>query len=145
MAKKETTNSVKPPAQEPEPFPVFDPAEFLAVSNRNLEIATRATSAYLGGAARVNKEIADFVTARVRKDIKTAQDIMSARDSGQAYRCQAEFFNAAIRDYAEETARVMNIVAEIANASLAPVEERTAEVLHYIGERAEQRPAAAAE
>ncbi|GGD11249.1 phasin family protein [Aquisalinus flavus] len=149
MARKEsanpTTASIPETAslKEIEPFPVFDPAEFLKIGNRNLEVATRATTAYLSGAARFNKEIVDFVNGRVRKDIKAAQDIMSARDSEQAYHCHAQFLNTAIRDYADEGAKMLDIIAEAAGASLAPVEERTEEVLHYIDEHGTDRVAAA--
>lgn len=148
MAKKESGDARSASLKEIEPFPVFDPAEFLKIGNRNLEVATRATSAYLDGAARFNKELVEFFNNRARKDIQTAQDIMSARNSEQAYHCQAQFLNSTIRDYANESAKMLNIVAEAADASLTPVEERTGEVLQYIDEHGEDRdenPAVAAE
>ncbi len=120
------------------PFPIFDPAEFAQISNRNLQMASRAASAYYNGATKLNQELMGFVNNRIRKDIETAQEYMAAKTSEQAFHCQAEFVECALRDYADEAAKMLHLAADMARQTMTPMEERAEEVLHSIDVRAEQ-------
>lgn len=99
-------------------FPLFDPGEFAKLGNRNLEVMTRAARAYFDGASEMNKELAEFMSQRMRKDFETARAIMASKNSEDAFSVQAEFVEGAIRDYAEETTRVFGMAADIARHAL---------------------------
>lgn len=117
-------------------FPSFNPGEFSKLGSRNMEVATKAARAYFNGMTKLNQEMMGFFSNRVKKDMETAQTMMTSKTSEQAFHCQAEFVEGAIRDYAEETSKLLNLAADMAHETLAPVEERTEEVLHSIDERA---------
>lgn len=141
MAKNSARGSERPGA-EMSPFPVFDPAEFTKISNRNLGFATRAAQACFDGATRLNQELVGFVNARVKKDIETAQSFMTSKTSEEAFHAQATFVEQAIRDYADETSRMLHLAADLAKETLGAVEERTEDVLQTIDEQAEPPRAA---
>lgn len=107
-----------PTAAEHNFFPLFDPGEFAKLGNRNLEVMTRAARACFDGASEMNKELADFMSQRMRKDFETARAIMASKNSEDAFSVQAEFVEGAIRDYAEETTRVFGMAADIARHAL---------------------------
>ncbi len=132
-------NEGESPYMQITPFPIFDPAEFAKISNRNLQMATRAASACYNGATKLNQEMMNFVNSRIKKDIETAQEYMTAKSSEQAFHCQAEFVECALRDYADEASKMLHLAADMARQTLTPVEERTEEVLHNIEARAAQQ------
>ncbi len=123
-------------------FPLVDPGEFSKLGGRNMEVATRAARAYFNGVTKLNQEMMGFISNRVKKDIETAQTMMTSKTSEQAFHCQAEFVEGAIRDYAAESSKLLNLAADMAHETLAPVEKRTEEVLHSIDERAGNADAA---
>ncbi len=127
------------------PFPVFDLAEMTKLSNRNLEVVSRAARAYLAGAAQLNRAMIEFANARLQKDIETTQAIASSPSSEEAFHTQAIFWEDAFRDYADGASTVLHIAADMAKETLTPVEERAEEMLHELEERADpQRPSAGA-
>ena len=132
-----TKNSGKLDKKEISPFPMLDPGEFTKFGNRNLEFATRAARAYYNGVSKLNQEMMNFVNARVKKDIETARSFMTSKTSESAFHTQAEFVEGAIRDYADETAKIMHLAADMAQETLAPMEERAEEMLHKFDDRAE--------
>ena len=138
-------DSGKSAQKEISPFPVFDPGEFTKFGTRNLEVATRAARAYYNGVSKLNQEMMNFVNARVTKDIETARSFMTSQTSESAFHTQAEFVEGAIRDYADETSKIMHLAADMAHETLAPMEERAEEMLHKFDDRteiAEQKAAA---
>ncbi|MEL7487375.1 MAG: phasin family protein [Pseudomonadota bacterium] len=144
MAKNEQYDADK---METSSFPFFDPGEFMKFGTRNLEVATRAARAYYNGMSKLNREMTSFVNARVKKDIDAARSLMTSRTSESAFHTQAEFVEDAIRDYADESSRVLHLAADMAHATLAPVEERAEEMLNKFDARAElaEKKKAAAE
>jgi len=141
MAKNEAENAKTSHLSEISPFPVFDASEFGKLGTKNLSMATSATSAYFKGAAKFNQEMMGFINERVKKDIESAQKFMTSKTSEQAFHCQAEFIEEALRDYAEETSKCMSLAADMAQQTLQPIEERTEEVLHTMDERGKQQEA----
>ncbi|MEL7491480.1 MAG: phasin family protein [Pseudomonadota bacterium] len=138
-------NSGKSEQKEVGQMPMFDPAEFTKFGTRNLEVATRAARAYYNGMSKLNREMMNFVNARVKKDMETARSFMTSKNTESAFHTQAEFLEGAIRDYADETSKIMHMAADMAHDTLAPVEERAEEMLHDFDDRAEvikQKPAA---
>ncbi len=119
-------------------FPLIDPGEFSKISNRNLEVTTRTARACFDGAIRLNQEIMNFASSRIKKDLSTVNKMMTSKTSEQAFRCQTEFLENAIREYAKETSKILQLTADVAHETLSPVEERTQEVLRSIDEHGEK-------
>lgn len=142
---KEAAGEPRTNGKEESAFPVFDPAEFTKLSNRNMEVATRAARAYFNGAARLNQEMIGFVNDRVKKDMETARALITSKSSSDAFAAQAAFFEHAIRDYANEASKVMHLAADIARETLTPVEEGAQEVMQSIDKKVEAQAAKAAE
>lgn len=146
MAKTMSGNPNEPAKQETASLPLFDPGELAKFGTRNFERATRAARAYYNGVSQLNQEMASFVKARVRKDIETAKAFMETKDGESALHTSAEFFEGAIRDYADETSRILHLAADMAHETLAPVEMRAQETPLTSDESAdpaEQKPTAA--
>ncbi len=117
------------------PFPLFDPGDLTDASARNLDYATRAARACFSGAAQFNWELADFMNRRFQKDIANARSFMTAKTSKNAFHAQAAFVEEMLRDYADETSKLLHMAADTTNSALAPFEKRTEEVLEELDER----------
>ncbi len=137
MANRDSGKSKQHQKKDISPFPMFDPGEFTKFSSRNLEVATRAARAYYNGMSKINQEMMSFVNARVKKDIESARAFMTSKNSESAFHTQAEFVEGAIRDYADETSKMMHLAADMAHETLAPVEQRAEEMLHRFDDRTE--------
>jgi len=136
MTKDEPDNTEQTERTADRLFPLFDSGEFSKIGGRNMEVTTRTANAYINGAIKFNQEVMGFFNSRVKKDIAAAKTLMTSKSSEQAFRCQAEFVEGAIRDYAEEASKIIRLTADMAYDTLSPVEERTEEVLHSIDEQA---------
>lgn len=136
MAKEKASTTPKAASPGNGPFPLINPGELSQLNNRNMQVATQAARAYFDSAAKFNQEFMGFMSNRIKKDIATAQTLMKSKTGEQAFHCHAEFVEDAIRDYAEEASKILNLVADMAHDTMSPVEERTEELLHEIDERA---------
>ncbi|MEZ5893769.1 MAG: phasin family protein [Parvularculaceae bacterium] len=125
------------------PFPILDPGDIASESARNLDYATRAARACLGGAAQLGWEAVGFFNMRFAKDIARAKNFMTAKTSHEAYHEQALFIEEALRDYADAASKWLHIAADAANHTLTPMEERTEEVLEEFDARGAQGEPAA--
>ena len=130
-------------------FPLFDAAEFSSIGNRSLKVAARASRAYYNGGSKFGQELMNFVGNRIRKDFETATDFFGSKSSEEAFHTQAAFVEEAIRDYAEQTSKMLHMAADIAHETLSSIEEQTEDVLREfdkktgrLSEEAESRPAA---
>lgn len=101
---------------------MFDAAEVSRLTGRNMEAATRLARAYFNGATRLNQEMVNFLNSRVRKDFESVQAIMSSKSSEEALHAQAEFYESAFRDYADEASKMLNFAADIAKETLKPLD-----------------------
>ncbi|MEM9494705.1 MAG: phasin family protein [Pseudomonadota bacterium] len=130
MAKTTDTSSKTSTASSPATgieiarFPLFDPADISKNSSHNLEVATRAARAYFNGAVRLNREMTEFISTRFRKDFETARTLMTIKDGDAALQTQADFIEETLRDYADETSKMLNLAADIAQETLGHAEER---------------------
>lgn len=100
-------------------FPLFEPTEFMNYGKRNAEFVSRAARAYFNGAAQMNKELAEFLNHRMRKDFECARLLMGSKNGEDAFSAQAEFVEETIRDYAEETSKVFNLAADLAKEAFS--------------------------
>ncbi len=137
MAKNANSGTEKPDAEKHHatPFPLFDPGDFASAGARNVDFATRAARASLGGAAQLGWEMVGFMNMRLAKDVANMQKVMTARTSHEAYHEQASFVEQALRDYADAASKWLHIAADVANHTLEPIEQRTEEVLEELDER----------
>ncbi|MFN0023676.1 MAG: phasin family protein [Parvularculaceae bacterium] len=103
-------------------FPLFEPKEFARLSQRNVEIMSQAARAYFNGATEMNKEIAEFFSRRVKKDLETVRSVMSSNNGQDALNAQTGFFEEAMRDYSAETSRMFKIAADAASDALKTAE-----------------------
>lgn len=124
MAEPGTSKTQRPAAKGNGQFPLFDSSEFARLAGRNMEVATRAAKAYFNGATKLNQQMVDFFNNRVRKDFESAQVLMNAKNSEEAFNAQAEFVENAFRDYAEETSKMFHFAADMAKETLAPIERK---------------------
>ena len=125
------------------PFPLFDPGDFASTGARNLDFATRAMRASLGGAAQLGWEAVEFFNMRVAKDIARTQKFTTAKTSHEAYHEHVLFVEEALRDYADAASKWLHIAADVAEHTLAPVEERVEEALEEFDTRGAQGDEAA--
>jgi hypothetical protein len=88
-----------------------------------MEFMSRAARACFSGATEMNREFAEFINQRVRKDFDAARQMMALKNGEDAFSMQATFVEEAIRDYAEGTTKAFNIAAEIAHQALRPAEQ----------------------
>lgn len=105
-------------------FPMFDPSEFARLAGRNMEVMTRAARACFNGATTLNREMVDFMNARVKKDLESAQALMTSKNSEEAFNAHAAFVENAFRDYAEETSKVFHVAADVAKETLTLTENK---------------------
>lgn len=103
--------------------PVFDAAEMSRLTGKNMEATTRIARAYFNGATKLNQEFIKFLNARMRKDFESAQAIVAARSGEEALQAQAQFFESAFRDYADEASKMLNFAADIAKETLKPADQ----------------------
>ena len=125
MVGKISGDSRKPTDGKDSPLPTFNPAEFSKVGNQSLEAAARAARAYFNGATKLNQEMMGVVNARIKKDIETAQAMMTSKTGEEALHTQAEFIEGSIREYADEASKVLHLAANLAKETLTPDEQRS--------------------
>jgi hypothetical protein len=103
-------------------FPIFNPTEFGAFNRRALEIASRASRAYLNGAAKYNQELMGFVSSRLKKDVEAAQALMSSKSREDAFQAQANFVEDLMKDYSEEASKILALGTEAMKDVFTPPE-----------------------
>ena len=111
-------------------FP-FD-AQLMSVNGNMFETATKAGRAYVDAAVEINKEIMNFASTRVREDVVSAHSLINSKNSEEAFLVQADFVETAIKEYADEGARLMHIAASAAKKILTPFEDQALDALHEL-------------
>ncbi len=82
------------------------------------------------GAMGLFQETGRFVSDRIQKDVDALRALGACRSPEDYFRVQADFFDTAIRDYADETSKVAQLAAETTQCAYGPLQERTSKVLH---------------
>ena len=73
-----------------------------------------ATNAWLG----IMSESARFVTDRLHQDIQTQKSLLACRSPAELLEVQSEFFRTAMKQYAEEIARLSEMVTKGAEETI---------------------------
>ena len=68
-----------------------------------------AGAAMLEGLTKVQTEIADFITERIRQDVETQAEMLRCRTLDDVRDLQTRFFRTAVDQYAAEVNRLMKI------------------------------------
>ncbi len=116
--------------QTPAAFAVMDAEAFSEINGKNLDAAARTGTALLKGAMSINQEIMTFMGKRLQHDMETAQCLANCKNGEEAFRLQANFVEGAIKQYADEAAKILAMAADVTKESMTPFEERTEETLH---------------
>jgi len=102
--------------------PPVETGEMARLGQRTMEVMSRAARASLASATEINREVVAFLNLRMKKDFEAASLLLRTRKADDALSAQASFFEEAIRDYAEETARLFDIAARVAREALKPLD-----------------------
>jgi predicted ATPase len=57
----------------------------------------------------MGREMLEFTAARMKQDMQMQQDLLQAKGLAEVQQIQAQFFQKAMQDYTNETARLMGI------------------------------------
>jgi hypothetical protein len=83
--------------------------------------ATRALESIgrtmLVGATRMQEEIVDFVSIRVRQDMETQKELLRCRSFDDVREVQTKYFQTAMEQYAAESKRLMELSSEVIQRS----------------------------
>ncbi|KAA2313299.1 phasin family protein [Pseudooceanicola sediminis] len=71
-------------------------------------------TAWLEGASAISAEVSDFVGHRVRRDVAAQQALLSCRSLAEAEQVRAEFVRTAMRDYMDQTGKVVEMMGQVA-------------------------------
>jgi hypothetical protein len=107
----------------------LDAETFAATTRESLAVATRtqqqavasmerSSSSMLTGLTEMQKEIAEFVSERIRQDLETQQDLLRCRTLDDVREVQSRFFRTTIDQYSAEVTKLMQISAEVFTRSL---------------------------
>lgn len=107
----------------------------MATNGEMLRAVMKANEAALEGAVAVGREIMEFGTARVQRDLETQGSLMRCKDAEEAYRVQFDYAREATQQYFEEASKLMNLTAQITRDCWAPIEDRTRAALEGTGKR----------
>ncbi len=84
-----------------------------ALQQEAVETVEHAGATLLEGVGRVQQEIAQFVSTRVREDLETQQQLLRCRSLDDLREVQFRFVKTAMDQYSAETARLMKLGSEI--------------------------------
>lgn len=106
------------------------PAEAIASAQDNLIDTVTASQqealqaleagghAMFDGLSRVQREVADFVAARIRQDLETQQAMLRCRTMDDVRDVQARFLKTAMDQYSAEAQRLMRLGGEVVTKTL---------------------------
>lgn len=97
----------------------------MATNGETLRAVMKANEAALEGMVAIGREIMEFGTERVRRDLETQGSLMRCTNAEEAYRLQCDYAREATQQYFEEASKLMNLSAQIARDCWAPIEDRT--------------------
>jgi hypothetical protein len=96
--------------------------ESIAVATRTQQQAVdsmeRSSAAMLTGLAEMQKEIAGFVSERIRQDLETQQELLRCRTFDDIREAQSRFFRTTLDQYSAEATKLMQLGTEVFTRSL---------------------------
>ena len=84
-----------------------------ATQQEAMQTMESARSAMMEGMSRVQREIADFVSERIRQDMETQQALLRCKTLDEVRDVQSGFFKTAMDQYAAEATKLMKLGTEI--------------------------------
>ena len=85
-----------------------------------VESMERASASMLAGVTEMQKEIAGFVSERIRQDLETQQELLSCRTLEEVGEVQSRFFRTTLDQYSAEATKLMQLSTEVFTRSLDP-------------------------
>jgi hypothetical protein len=74
--------------------------------------------AVMDGLTKMQQDVTDFVSKRIRHDLETQQELLSCRNFDDLQKVQARFFHVTTEHYTEETKRLMRLASEVVQRSV---------------------------
>ena len=93
-------------------------ANLAAAQQRGIQSAERAGSTVMEGFARAQKQIADFVTERLRHDIDAQTALLRCRSLEDVHDVQQRFIKTAMDQYSAEATRMVKLSGDVASRAL---------------------------
>ncbi len=78
-----------------------------------IDTVEAAQVSMLANLTRVQREMADFVSERLRKDMEAQQDLLRCKSFDEIRSVQSSFFRTAVDQYAQEATRLFRLGSEI--------------------------------
>jgi hypothetical protein len=96
--------------------------ESIAVATRTQQQAVasmeRSSASMFTGLTEVQKEIAGFVSERIRQDLETQQELLRCRTLDDVREVQSRFFRTTLDQYSAEATKLMQLSTEVFTRSL---------------------------
>jgi hypothetical protein len=96
--------------------------ESIAVATRTQQQAVasveRSTGSVLTGLTEMQKEVAEFVSERIRQDLETQQELLRCRTLEDLREVQSRFFRITLEQYSAEATKLMQLSTEVFTRSL---------------------------
>jgi hypothetical protein len=84
-----------------------------------MEQAEASSQVMVDGVTRMQREIVDFVSERLRHDMRIQQELLRCRSFDEVRSVQARFFQTAMDQYSAEATKLMQMGQDIFQRSLA--------------------------
>ena len=91
-----------------------------------LGAVTHAGQAYVNGLAAINREMASFLQARLRRDIELGESLARCRTLADATEVQNDWLKRTTEDYASETQKLVELGSGLMRESWMPLEQSAA-------------------
>ena len=85
-----------------------------------VELMERASASMLTGVTEMQKEVAGFVSGRIRQDLETQQELLRCRTLDEVREVQSRFFRTTLDQYSAEATKLMQLSTEVFTRSLDP-------------------------
>ena len=96
--------------------------ESIAVATRTQQQAVasveRSTGSMLTGLTEMQKEVAEFVSERIRQDLETQQELLRCRTLDDVREVQSRFLRTTLEQYSAEATKLMQLSTEVFARSL---------------------------
>jgi hypothetical protein len=84
-----------------------------------LETMSSTADAMFDGMTKLNREIAEFVSERIRQDIETQQQLLRCRSFDEVASVQTRFLQTAMDQYSHKAQKLMRLGTEVLERSIA--------------------------
>ena len=85
------------------------------------DAARKANEAWMHAAMDMNREVLEFMSERLRRDMQTTQNLLECKNGMDAMKVQADFVETAFKTYGEEAVRLCQIAADAAKDVFEPI------------------------